>query len=91
MIDNSASLLSWLHPEPILASLMSINNNDIVSIHSGQAEAGEFYSNANAFFAVEENLYEKEMPFEEYFDLEDGAEELEYIFSLFIHLTDGDE
>ena len=60
---------------------MPIDNDDVVSVNSGQAEAGEFYSDANAFFAVEEDLYE-EMTYEEYYDLEGGAEEFEYILSI---------
>jgi len=74
MTNNGASLLSQLHPEPDLASLMPIDDDNVISINSGQAEAGEFYSDANAFFTTEEDLYE-EMPFEEYYDLEGTAEE----------------
>ena len=69
---------------------MPIDDNDVVSINSGQAKAGEFYSDANAFFAAEEDLYE-EMLYEEYYDLEGGAEEFEYVLSQFTHLTDTDE
>jgi len=65
---------------------MPIDDDDVVSIHSGQAKASEFYSDANAFFATKE-----EMPYEEYYDLEGGAEEFEYIFPLSTHLTDTDE
>ena len=90
MTDDGASLLSRLHPEPDPASLMPIDDDDVVSINSGQAEAGEFYSDANAFFTAEEDLYE-EMPYKEYYDLEGGAEEFEYVLSQFTHLTDTDE
>jgi len=90
MTNDGASLLSQLHPEPDPASLMPIDNNDIVSINSGQAEAGEFYSNANTFFTTKGDLYE-EMPYEEYYDLKGGAEELEYILSKFMHPTETDE
>jgi len=69
---------------------MPIDDNDVVSINLGQAEAGEFYSNANAFFATKEDLYE-EMPYEEYYDLKGGTEEFEYVLSQFTHLTDTDE
>jgi len=90
MTNNGASLLSWLHPQPDPASLMPIDDNDVVSIHLGQAEAGEFYSDANAFFTAEEDLYE-ELPIEVYYDLNGGAEEFEYVLSHFMHLTDTDE
>jgi len=90
MTDDGASLLSRLHPEPDLASLMPIDNVDVISIHSGQAKAGEFYSNTNTFFTEEEDQYE-EMPYEEYYDLEGGAEELEYILSQIMHPTEADE
>jgi len=90
MTDDGASLLSRLHPEPDPASLMPIDDDDVVSINSGQAEAGEFYSDANAFFATKENLYE-EMPYKEYYDLKGGAEEFEYVLSQCTHLTDTDE
>jgi len=52
MTDDGTSLLSWLHPEPDPASLIPIDDDDDVSIHSGQAKAGEFYSNANAFLPL---------------------------------------
>ena len=90
MTDDGTSLLSQLHPEPDLESLMPIDNDDVVSINLGQAEASEFYSDANAFFATEKDLYE-EMPYEEYYDLEDGAEEDKYVFSPSTHLTDTNE
>jgi len=90
MTDNGTSLLSRLHPEPVLASLMSIDNDNDISINSGQAEAGEFYSDTNTFFATKEDLYE-EMLYEEYYDLEGGAEEFKYVLSQFMHLTDTDE
>ena len=90
MTDNGTFLLSWLHPEPDLASLMPIDDNDVISINSGQAEASEFYSDANAFFATEEDLYE-EMPYKEYYDLKGGTKEFKYILSQFTHLTDTDE
>ena len=69
---------------------MPIDDDDDVSINLEQAKAGEFYSDANVFIAKEEDQYE-EMPYEEYFDLEGGAEELEYILSQSTHLTDTDE
>jgi len=50
MINDDTTLLFQLHPEPLPASLMPIDDEDIVSIHSGQAEAGEFYTNAEAFY-----------------------------------------
>jgi len=56
MTDGGAFLLSQLHPEPDLTTLMYIDDDDIISIHSGQAEASEFYSDANAFFAAKEDL-----------------------------------
>jgi len=90
MTDDGASLLSRLHPEPNPASLMPIDDDNVVSIHLEQAEAGEFYSDANAFFATEEDLYE-ELLMEVYYDLDSGAEELEYVLSQFTHLTDTDE
>ena len=90
MTDDGAFLLSRLHPEPNPASLMPIDNDDVVSINLGQAEAGEFYSDANAFFTAEEDLYE-ELPMEVYYDLDCGAEEFEYVLSQFTHLTDTDE
>jgi len=90
MINNSTSHLSQLHPEPTQASLMPIDDNNVVSIHSGQAKASKFYSDANTFFTAEEDLYE-EMPYKEYYDLEGGAEEDKYIFSLSMHLTDTNE
>jgi len=90
MTDDGASLLSQLHAEPDPASLMPIDDDNVVSIHSGQAEAGEFYSDANAFFATEEDLYE-ELPMEVYYDLDGGAEEFKYVLSQFTHLTDTDE
>ena len=67
------SLLSWLHLEPDLASLMPIDDNEVIFIHLGQAEAGEFYSNANTFFTEEEDIY-KEMLYEEYYDLKGGIQ-----------------
>jgi len=67
---------------------MPIDDDDDITIHSGQAKAGEFYANANTFFK-EEDQYE-EMSYEEYFDLKGGAEELEYV-PLSMHLTDTDE
>jgi len=90
MTDDGASLLSRLHAEPDLASLMPIDDDNVVSINSGQAEAGEFYSDANAFFATEEDLYE-ELLMEVYYDLDGGAEEDEYVFSPPTHLTNTDE
>ena len=69
---------------------MSIDNDNDISINSGQAEAGEFYSDTNTFFATKEDLYE-EMLYEEYYDLEGGAEEFKYVLSQFMHLTDTDE
>ena len=90
MTNDGTSLLSRLHPEPDPASLMPIYDNDVVSINSGQAEAGEFYSNANTFFTTKEDLYE-EMPYKEYYDLEGGAEELKYVLSQFTHPTETDE
>jgi len=90
MTDDGASLLSWLHPEPTLASLMPIDNDNDISIHSEQAEAGEFYPDANTFFTAEKDLYE-ELPLEVYYDLDSGAEEDKYIFPLSTHLTDTDE
>jgi len=89
MTDDSVSL-TQLHPEPDPASLMPIDDDDVISINLGQAEAGEFYSNTNAFFAAEEDLYE-EMPYEEYYDLKGSTEEFEYVLSQFMHLTDTDE
>jgi len=82
MTNDGTSILSWLHPEPSPASLMPIDNNDVISIHSGQAKASEFYADAKAFYKEE---YEKEIPFEEYFNLNGGAKEDKYIFSLFMH------
>jgi len=90
MTDDGTSLLSQLHPESDLASLMSINDVVVVSINSGQAEAGEFYSNANTFFTTKEALY-GEIPYKKYYDLKGGAEEFEYILSQFMHLTDTNE
>ena len=90
MINDGALLLSQLHPEPDPASLMPIDDDNVIFIHLEQAEAGEFYSDANAFFATEEDLYE-EMPYKEYYDLEGSAEEFEYVLSQFMHLTDTDE
>jgi len=52
--DDGIFLLFQLHPEPDQAFLMPINDDDVVSIRSGQAEAGEYYPNANDFFAEEE-------------------------------------
>ena len=69
---------------------MPIDDDDVVSINSGQAEASEFYSNVNAFFAAKEDLYE-ELPIEVYYDLDGGAEEFEYVLSQFTHLTNTDE
>ena len=69
---------------------MSIDDDDIISIHSGQAEAGEFYPNADTFFTAKEDLYE-ELPMEVYYGLDGGAEEDKYIFPLSTHLTDTDE
>ena len=88
MINDDTTLLFQLHPEPLPASLMPIDDEDIVSIHSGQAEAGEFYTNAEAFYEKE---YKKEIPFKEYFNLDGSAEENEYIFPLSSpHSTDAD-
>jgi len=69
---------------------MPIDDDNNVSINSGQAEAGEFYSNANDFFTAEEDLYE-ELPMEVYYNLNSGAEEYKYVFSPSTHLTDTDE
>jgi len=67
---------------------MPIDDGNVVSIHSSQAEACEFYADVNIFYEEE---YKEEMPFEEYFDLDNGAEENEYIFPLFSpHPTDTD-
>ena len=90
MTDNGTFLPSPLHPESDLASLMPIDNDNVVSITLGQAEAGEFYSDANAFFAEEKDQY-KEMPYKEYYNLKGGAEELKYVLSHSMHLTDTDE
>ena len=71
MANNSTLLLSCLHPEPI----MPINDNNDIYIHSGQAETGEFYADANIFY--EEN-YEEEMPFEESSNL-NGVTEIPFV------------
>ena len=88
MTDDGTSLLSQLHPKPSPASEMPIGNEDIIFIHSGQAEAGKFYTNANTFFEEE---YKEEMLFKEYFNLDSGAEENKYVFSLSLHSTETDE
>ena len=85
--NDGTSLLTQLHPEPSLASLMPINDNNVIFIHFGQAEAGEFYANANAFY---KDNYEKKMSFKEYFDLDGGTEKDKYILSLSMHPTDAD-
>jgi len=66
MTDDGTSLLFRLHPDPTLASLMPIDNDNVISIHSGQAEAGKFYPNTKTFYATEEDLYE-ELPMEVYY------------------------
>ena len=90
MTNDGASLLSWLYPEPTSASLMPIDDNDVISIHSGQARAGEFYPNADTFYAAKEDLY-KELPMEVYFNLNSGAEEDKYVFPPSMHLINTDE
>ncbi|KAI9464154.1 hypothetical protein HD554DRAFT_2175206 [Boletus coccyginus] len=89
MEDNLSSLLNCLYQPIEPAVLIQVDDEDFISIHSGQAEAGEFYTIQDNFYAQEEEEFK--MAYEAYFDLDGGYENEMYVFSSFLlHPSDTD-